>query len=158
MLSLLFYFGLEYLVMRSQNNIVISSTDRDRLLKLVESARLDRRIALEHIEALERELQRATITAPEEMPRNVVSLNSTVWLRDLDSEEIERYMLVLPHEADVVRQRISVLAPIGTAILGYRLRDVIEWPVPQGKSRLEIVKVSQASIGCEAESVEDLLV
>jgi regulator of nucleoside diphosphate kinase len=157
MLSLLFYFGLEYLVMRSQNNIVISSTDRDRLLKLVESARLDRRIALEHIEALEHELQRATITAPEEMPRNVVSLNSTVWLRDLDSEEIERYMLVLPHEADVVRQRISVLAPIGTAILGYRLRDVIEWPVPRGKSRLEIVKVSPASVDSKAES-EELLV
>ncbi|QDU26750.1 Regulator of nucleoside diphosphate kinase [Anatilimnocola aggregata] len=142
--------------MRSQN-IIISSTDRDRLLKLIDSARLDRRIAWQNIEALERELVRATITSPEELPRSVVALNSTVWLRDLDTEELERYMLVLPHEADVVRQRISVLAPIGTAILGYRLRDIIEWPVPQGKSRLEIVKVSQAKVGCEADT-EGLLV
>jgi regulator of nucleoside diphosphate kinase len=70
-------------------------------------------------------------------------MNSTVWFRDLDSEEIDRYTLVFPRDADVIRDRISVLAPIGTALLGYRLRDIIEWRVPQGRRRLEITKVDQ---------------
>ena len=53
------------------------------------------------------------------------------------------YTLVVPSEADVMRDRISVLAPIGTALLGYRLGDIVEWRVPSGKRRLEIVKVHQ---------------
>jgi regulator of nucleoside diphosphate kinase len=128
--------------MRPQN-ITISSSDRDRLLKLIDSARLDRRIAPETLDVLEGELIRARIAEPAELPRDVVSLDSTVWFRDLDTGERERYTLVFPHQADVVRHRISVLAPIGTALLGFRLGDVVEWRVPQGNRRLEITKVSQ---------------
>lgn len=124
-------------------NIIISSPDRDRLLKLIDSARLDRRIPSQSLDSLEGELVRASIVEPEELPRDVVAMNSTVWFRDLDSEEVERYTLVFPPDADVIRDRISVLAPIGTALLGYRLRDIVEWWVPQGHRRLEITKVEQ---------------
>ena len=124
-------------------NIIISSADRDRLLQLIDSARLDRRIPSQSLDLLEGELARASIVEPQELPRDVVAMNSTVWFRDLDSEEIERYTLVLPPDADVIRDRISVLAPIGTALLGYRLRDIVEWRVPQGRRRLEITNVEQ---------------
>ena len=124
-------------------NIIISSADRDRLIRLVDSARLDRRIPSQSLDLLDGELARASIVEPQELPHDVVAMNSTVWFRDLDSEEIERYTLVYPPDADVIRDRISVLAPIGTALLGYRLRDIVEWRVPQGHRRLEITKVKQ---------------
>jgi len=124
-------------------NIIISSADRDRLLPLIDSARLDRRVPAQSLDLLEGELARASIVEPAALPRDVVAMNSTVWFRDLDSEEIERYTLVFPPDADVIRDRISVLAPIGTALLGYRLRDIVEWRVPQGRRRLEITKVEQ---------------
>ena len=134
-----------------QQNIIISSTDRDQLLKLINSARFDRRIAAGTLDDLEGELVRASIAAPEDMPRDVVSLNSTVWFRDLDSDEIESYTLVVPREADVDLLRISVLAPIGTALLGYRPGDIVEWRVPQGKRRLEITKVTQPRNSFQSE-------
>jgi regulator of nucleoside diphosphate kinase len=56
-----------------------------------------------------------------------------------------------------MRDRISVLAPVGTALLGYRLRDIVQWQVPQGKRRLEITKVSQPKTVRQAEP-EELLV
>ena len=128
--------------MRSRN-IIISSADRDRLLQLIASTRLDRRIPSQSLDLLDGELARASIVEPQELPRDVVAMNSTVWFRDLDSEEIERYTLVFPRDADVIQNRISVLAPIGTALLGYRQRDIVEWRVPQGRRRLEITKVEQ---------------
>jgi regulator of nucleoside diphosphate kinase len=130
------------IVVRNRN-IIISSADRDRLLQLIDSARLDRRIPSQSLDVLDGELARAMIVEPEELPRDVVAMNSTVWFRDLDSEEIERYALVFPPDADVIRGRISVLAPIGTALLGFRFRDIVEWRVPQGRRRLEITKVEQ---------------
>ena len=83
------------------------------------------------------------IVDPSELPPDVVAMNSTVWFRDLDSDEIEKYTLVYPAEADVVQDRISVLAPIGTALLGYRTSDVVQWRVPSGKRRFEIIDVVQ---------------
>jgi regulator of nucleoside diphosphate kinase len=68
-------------------------------------------------------------------------MNSTVRLRDLDTGDMETYTLVYPAEADVDEQLISVLAPIGTAILGYRVGDVIKWPVPGGFVRLRVEKI-----------------
>lgn len=133
--------------------IIISSTDRDRLQQLIDSARMDRRIQSQSLDVLEGELARARVVEPDELPRDAVAMNSTVWFRDLDSEEIERYTLVFPPNADVGRDRISVLAPIGTALLGYRLRDIVEWSVPQGRRRLEITKVEQHQPTYEPESV-----
>lgn len=131
-------------------NIVISAADRERLLRLIDSARLDMRISSASIAALEGELARACIVEPDELPGDVVTMGSTIWFRDPESDEVEQYTLVLPSEADVVRDRISILAPIGTALLGYRLGDTVEWRVPAGKRRMEIVKVHQRRQGVKA--------
>lgn len=68
-------------------------------------------------------------------------MNSTVRLRDLDSEEIETYTLVFPEDADIERNRISVLAPVGTAIIGCQAGDVVTWSVPRGRVQLRIEDV-----------------
>jgi regulator of nucleoside diphosphate kinase len=126
-------------------NLIISSSDRERLLQFIERARLDG-YEPANLDSLERELERATIANTTDVPRDVVTMNSTVWFRDLDSEEIESFTLVFPHEANLDDSRLSVLAPLGTALLGYRLRDVVEWQVPSGRWRLEITKVDQPRV------------
>jgi regulator of nucleoside diphosphate kinase len=123
------------------SSITISSSDFSELSALVDSARLGRRVPAESLDALERELSRATVVDPSEVPAGVVTMNSTVWFRDLDTDEIERYTLVYPSNADVRHDRISVLAPIGTALLGYRTGDIVKWRVPSGKRRFEIADV-----------------
>lgn len=124
------------------SHITVSKTDFSKLLSLANSARLDRRVPIENILALERELSRAKVVNPADIPDDVVTMNATVWFRDLEIDEFEEYTLVYPANADVLRNRISVLAPIGTALLGYRVGDIVEWRVPSGKRRFEIVKVS----------------
>lgn len=125
------------------SSIIISSVDYSRLVALINSARLDRRVPRESLDALEHELTRATVVEPAELPDNIVAMNSTVWFREMDADEVEKYVLVYPAEADVIHDRISVLAPMGTALLGYRVGDVVQWQVPSGKRRFQIVDVDQ---------------
>ncbi len=124
-----------------ERTLIISHADRERLEALIDSARMDSRVREDYLAALEAELGRARIVPAGKVPPDVVTMNSAVRLRDLDSDETEEYELVYPADADMAHNRISVLAPIGTAILGYRLGDVIEWPVPAGLRRLRVEEV-----------------
>ena len=121
--------------------IVISDFHRRRLDALI-AGHANHSVAERHyLEDLQRELERAWSVEPCDVPPDVVTMNSTVQLRDLDTGDTETFTLVFPEDADVTRQRISVLAPIGTAILGYRAGDVILWPVPKGRARLCVEQV-----------------
>jgi regulator of nucleoside diphosphate kinase len=91
---------------------------------------------------LEQELDRAEIVPEEALPTDVVAMHSTVSLVDLDTHAEHIYTVVYPHEADADRGKISVLAPIGTAVLGYRAGDVVEWEVPAGMRRFRITSVA----------------
>ncbi len=104
---------------------------------IVEARRLDRR-GNEYLEGLEGELSRGIIVAPADIPPDVVTMNSRVVLVDLDTGEEMVCTLVFPNEADMAQSKISVLAPIGTAMLGYRVGDTFKWKVPDGIRRLEI--------------------
>ena len=75
------------------------------------------------------------------MPADVVTMNSTVQLRDLHTNEVDTYTLVYPDCADIANHRLSVLAPIGTAILGYRVGDIIRWQVPAGWRKLKVERI-----------------
>jgi regulator of nucleoside diphosphate kinase len=68
-------------------------------------------------------------------------MNSTIVLRDLDTQDVESYTLVYPEQADIANGKLSVLAPIGTAVLGQRVGDVLRWHVPAGRRRLKIEQV-----------------
>ena len=65
-------------------------------------------------------------------------MNSTVRLRDVRSSETDTYTLVYPQHANIAEGKLSVLAPIGTAILGYRVGDLVQWQVPSGLVRFKI--------------------
>ncbi len=90
---------------------------------------------------LEEELAKADVVQQQDIPPDVITMRSTVRLKDLDTGQEMIYGLVFPTEANYDDGKISVLAPIGTAMLGYRLGDVIEWKVPSGLRRLKVEKV-----------------
>ncbi len=119
-------------------DILITARDHARLQECVLEA-----VASEPAKAagqrdLATELERATVVDAHEIPDSVVTMNSTVRVRDLDSDAASTYTLVYPREADLDTGRISVLSPIGTALLGYCVGDTIEWEVPAGVRRLVI--------------------
>jgi regulator of nucleoside diphosphate kinase len=92
-----------------------------------------------HINELQNELAKGKVVAPHEVPADVITMNSTVRFKDIESDEEFIFSLVFPDKADLQENKISILAPIGTALLGYRVGDVIECRVPGGMRRL-IVK------------------
>lgn len=122
-------------------SIYITETDYNRLSGLIERTRGQNGSDREYVNKLEAELDRAEIVDPADMPADVITMRSKVRLKDLVSGESNTYSLVFPTEANFVEGKISVLAPIGTAILGYRQGDTIEWRVPSGVRRLKVEEI-----------------
>jgi regulator of nucleoside diphosphate kinase len=126
---------------RDQRPIVVTRPDLERLRLLVESARSRRRWEEMHLAALAEELENAEVVEPDAVPPNVVTMRSRIQVLDMVKGDQATYTLSYPAEADVAAGRLSVLAPIGTALLGYREGDVVEWPVPGGVRVLKIEKL-----------------
>jgi regulator of nucleoside diphosphate kinase len=125
----------------SDKDIRITELDRQRLIDLIVEAQSGEYRGSIYLDKLRGELERALVVTPQEIPGDVITMNSKVVLLDLDSGESETYTLVYPEHANSAEGKISVLAPIGTAMLGYRVGDVFEWEVPAGKRRLKIEKI-----------------
>lgn len=125
----------------AKRKIILTRSDYDVLQELLSSDFTQAIGPVDYLEALQAELELAEVVDPERVPRNVVTMNSTVKLRDLDTEDIEVYTLVFPADADIANKQLSVLAPVGTAILGQRVGDVLRWRVPGGWRRLKIERV-----------------
>ncbi len=125
----------------SERIIQITELDRKRLIDLILEAQSGEYRKSIYLDQLRGELERAQIVAPQEIPGDVITMNSTVALTDLDTGEEETYTLVYPENADMTQGKVSILAPIGTAMLGYRVGDVFEWEVPAGKRRLKVTKI-----------------
>lgn len=121
--------------------IFITELDRERLQKIIDEAKEYTLGDKDYLRNLENELNRAQIVAPQKVPPDVITMNSKVMLKDLDTGEEIIYTLVYPPDADLMEDKISVLAPVGTAMLGFREGAIITWEVPDGVVRLEVEKI-----------------
>jgi regulator of nucleoside diphosphate kinase len=119
--------------------IVVTSMDLERLRLLLGSTLRRRRWEELHLRALADELEGAEVVDPEQVPGDVVTMRSRVRVLDMVTGEELTYTICYPSEANLEAGRLSVLAPVGTALLGYRVGDVIEWPVPGGVRVLKVV-------------------
>ena len=90
---------------------------------------------------MSRPLNKATIVAPEDIGNNVVTMNSVVKFTDLSSNMNIQMKIVYPKDADINKKNVSILAPIGTALLGYKKGDIVEWSVPGGGKRFLITEI-----------------
>jgi regulator of nucleoside diphosphate kinase len=138
---------LEETVMRDQP-IIIAAPDAARLRGLL-AARATGARDQAHLQELAVELERALVLDAVEVPPHVVTMHARARVLDLTSGTRHEWELVFPAEADLSAHRISVLAPLGTALLGYGEGDELEWEVPGGLRRLRIEKVKQPKdYGC----------
>ncbi|OQA28637.1 MAG: Regulator of nucleoside diphosphate kinase [Verrucomicrobia bacterium ADurb.Bin345] len=123
----------------NNQTIVMTTTDHADLDELIRAN--GRRSGLLDGPALSRlavELARARLVSPEELPPDVVSMGAVVKVRDMDTRERMQLTVVWPEDANPHEGCINVLAPLGMALLGARVGDEIEWPVPEGKRRLRV--------------------
>jgi len=114
--------------------IYITEADMKRLRPLIEGMKNSR----DDLRGLQAELEHARVVTPADVPPDVITMNSKARLRDLDTGEEMIFTLVFPGEASIEHDRISVVAPIGTAMLGQRVGDEFEWEVPAGSVRLRV--------------------
>jgi regulator of nucleoside diphosphate kinase len=115
--------------------ICVTSQDFERL-----QAAMARYAAL-NTERLDEELARAFVVEPREVAPDVVTMNSEIEYKDSESGQARTVRLVYPHQADANRGWVSVLAPLGSALLGLRVGQEITWEMPSGKRRLQISAV-----------------
>ncbi|GCD12150.1 nucleoside diphosphate kinase regulator [Clostridium tagluense] len=117
--------------------IFITKSDKHKLLEIINKYEDSKN--KQNLKDLEAEINRADVTSPEQLPSDVITMNTKVILLVGDTEE--EINLVYPSEADISKNKISVLSPIGTAILGYCEGSIIEWKVPDGTVQIEVKKV-----------------
>jgi Transcription elongation factor len=91
---------------------------------------------------LERELNNATLVSREAFPHDVIRVNSTVRIQAADTGQIMELKLVTPDKADIKKRNISIMAPIGTALIGFRKGQQVQWQVPAGKKTFTILEVT----------------
>lgn len=115
--------------MNQSRSVTICRRDHARLQNLIRNAEPTT------VKLLHEELDSAIIVADDELPDDVVSMGSVVTFDDVETSESSTIVLVYPDEADARKGRISVLAPVGAALVGLRVGETIEWPVPVGGTR-----------------------
>jgi regulator of nucleoside diphosphate kinase len=124
-----------------KGKIQVTSYDMNRLFAM--AAQLRKRGGPEPVglDQLEEELARCAEVSQETVPADVVTMNSKVTLKDLTAGKEITCTLVFPEDADSAQGRVSILAPLGMAILGYRVGDKVSWKMPSGVHELQIEAV-----------------
>ncbi len=125
------------------NTIQVTQSDYNLLQELLARGRGVAPEEKAYRESLFRELARAQVIPTSEIARDVITLRSRARLTELESGDVLEYTLVLPAEADVGAGLISILAPLGTAMLGFRRGDTFEWAMPGGTMKLRVDQVTQ---------------
>ena len=115
--------------------IYITEKDYERLSLLIQHS--DTRAASQ----LEEELARAKVVPQDQIPKNIVTMNSKVRFKDEVSDKESEVTLVYPQDADVTKSQVSILAPVGLALIGLKEGQSIEWPMPNGVRKLKVVEI-----------------
>jgi regulator of nucleoside diphosphate kinase len=125
----------------TERKIHITRYDMDRLTELIDGLRLSPKANQANLDLLEKELYRGVLVDPQQIPHDVITMNSKVIITDTESGEKTTYTLVFPSSANISENKLSIMAPLGMALLGYRTGDIIEWPVPSGVRKLKVDKI-----------------
>jgi regulator of nucleoside diphosphate kinase len=127
-------------IIMNHTPIYISRDDYSKLRLLLATALHSSASAA--LQKLREELDRAAVIDPAAFPEGVVTMDSMVEFEDLATSEVEEYTITFPDRADVERKRISILAPIGTALIGCRVGDIVKWSTPGGIRQLKVRRVT----------------
>jgi len=122
----------------SKKLIYITDNDMKRLKELIMEADNGNK---KYLRELKDELDKGEVVDSRDIPHHVITMNSKVRLRDINTQKEMICWLVFPDDSNADQGKISILAPIGTALLGYKVGDIIEWKVPAGLTKLKVEEI-----------------
>lgn len=118
--------------------LIITQIDLEKLTALIRANSSDAG------ELLAEELSRAIIVSEDKLPNDVVAMNTLVRYADVETDKESEFTLVFPQDASIDAKKISVLAPIGSALIGLKVGQEIQWPIPNGTfKKIKVVSVSR---------------
>ncbi|RNI37983.1 transcription elongation factor GreAB [Hanamia caeni] len=126
--------------------VIITRTDFEILNSYVKNLHGMQVNERENFSKLSGELKKAQIVEDDSMSADIVRLGSTVVIKDLVTRRDMTVTIVLPSKADIKQKKVSVLAPIGTALIGFRKGQTVSWNVPSGKKDFKIVDVNNDNL------------
>jgi len=126
-----------------EKRITLSKPDVSRLRVLLRNEQAFSIVESSMLDSLQDEVDRAYVVHERSLPADVVALDSRVLIRDLKNGECSVYTIVCRSRSDLSRGELSVLAPLGTALIGYRVGDEVQWATPGGTRHLFIEAVMQ---------------
>ncbi|HOZ62576.1 MAG TPA: nucleoside diphosphate kinase regulator [Smithellaceae bacterium] len=118
-------------------NIYITKNDHKKLIELINEKLLND----DYTRTLFLELEKATIVESEKIPADVITMNSLIIFKDVESGAELEYWLVFPQDADISQHKISVVSPVGCALLGYKVSDIINLKTPGGERKIKVIKI-----------------
>jgi regulator of nucleoside diphosphate kinase len=121
--------------------LILNRLDYSRIQKCINDAKQFKSINATEAESLKKELNSAKIVEPQEIPANVVTMNSIVKISFLNSDKHIEFRIVYPDQANLKENKISIFSPIATALIGYKVADEIEWIVPAGLTKIRIDEI-----------------
>jgi regulator of nucleoside diphosphate kinase len=119
------------------NSLLISRSDFDLLQ--MHLTRSGNNLSDFNKTRLSEELKSAKVVQDEDLPENIASLNSLIGIKNMETGQSFQFQLVLPGEANFREHRVSVFAPIGVALLGYKIGSEIQWEMPEGLKTFKII-------------------
>ena len=121
--------------------LVVTKDDYDVIVSCLKETRLKSAFDRKNVEELQAELKKALVVAKEEFPEDVVRINSRVKIKEENKDSIMEVVLVTPEKADIKEKKISIMAPVATALIGFRKGQKVKWKVPAGTKTFLIVDV-----------------
>ncbi|TDH18402.1 transcription elongation factor GreAB [Segetibacter sp. 3557_3] len=126
---------------QTKGAITIAHDDYETLSAYVKGLKFVKAFDKSNAALLNEELKKATLVKKEDLPNDVVRLNSRVIIKEGTKSKLIELVLVVPEKADIKEKKVSVFAPIGTALLGFRQGEKVKWDVPAGSKTFTIMKV-----------------
>lgn len=120
------------------NPVVLPESDIHILKRLAAQSKSPGDMSLAH------EVERAIVVKDYAFPQNTIRINSQVQVQNLDTGETSAFSIVLPEHADIRQKKISVLAPMGAALIGFREGDLVSWKMPSGLKHFKVLSVYNA--------------
>lgn len=128
----------------TKKKLILKRDDYDILMSYLTGLNRSGEFDRSNAEALEEEIKKAKLVSEEKFPGTAIGLNSIVKIKDENSGKIMELILVTPDKADIKNRKVSVMAPVGAALIGFQQGNEVSWEVPSGKKKFTILEVINA--------------
>ena len=130
---------------QTSNSIILRQDDYEALIAYLKNDRYATTWDAQNVRDLKAELRKAMLVSKDRFPEDVIRLNSRIKIKDAGKNNVMELILVMPDKADLRQKKISVMAPVGTALIGFRKGQKVSWHVPAGKRTFHIMDVINES-------------